>query len=206
MADPMHVAFVTSEMVPFMKTGGLADVSAALPKALARLGHRVTVLLPRYGPIAYPGGRVPGLGARARGQREPQRRLLSPRAGARPRGRVRRAPAVLRASVPLRCRQRRLRRQPAALRVPLASGDRVLPQPRRAARRVPRPRLADGPGARVPEGLLLGRSRRSTVRPRCSRSTTSPTRGTSAPTRPTSWACRGTWAAARSSSTAASAT
>lgn len=35
-----------------MKTGGLADVSAALPKALSRLGHRVTVVLPRYGPIS----------------------------------------------------------------------------------------------------------------------------------------------------------
>jgi starch synthase len=35
-------------MVPFIKTGGLADVSAALPKALTRLGHRVTVLVPLY--------------------------------------------------------------------------------------------------------------------------------------------------------------
>src|SRR5687767_3557487 len=44
----MHIAYVASEMVPFVKTGGLADVSAALPKALARLGHRVTVLVPLY--------------------------------------------------------------------------------------------------------------------------------------------------------------
>jgi starch synthase len=50
--DTLHVAFVTPEMVPFLKTGGLADVSAALPKALARLGHRVTVVMPRYGTIA----------------------------------------------------------------------------------------------------------------------------------------------------------
>jgi starch synthase len=56
MPAPLHVAFVTSEMVPFLKTGGLADVSAALPKALGRLGHRVTVFLPRYGPIAFPPG------------------------------------------------------------------------------------------------------------------------------------------------------
>jgi starch synthase len=54
--DALHVAFVTSEMAPFAKTGGLADVSAALPKALARLGHRVTVVLPRYGPMPYPAG------------------------------------------------------------------------------------------------------------------------------------------------------
>ena len=60
MADALHVAFVTSEMTPFMKTGGLADVSAALPKALGRLGHRVTVLMPRYGPIGYPAGEFRG--------------------------------------------------------------------------------------------------------------------------------------------------
>jgi starch synthase len=48
MESPLHVAYVASEMVPFIKTGGLADVSAALPKALAHLGHRVTVLLPLY--------------------------------------------------------------------------------------------------------------------------------------------------------------
>ena len=47
-------------MAPFAKTGGLADVSAALPKALVRLGHRVTVFLPRYGPIAFPPGEFLG--------------------------------------------------------------------------------------------------------------------------------------------------
>jgi starch synthase len=44
----LHVAHVTSEIAPYVKTGGLADVSAALPKAQARLGHRVTVLAPLY--------------------------------------------------------------------------------------------------------------------------------------------------------------
>lgn len=39
---------VASEAHPFAKTGGLADVLAALPAALVRLGHRVTVILPRY--------------------------------------------------------------------------------------------------------------------------------------------------------------
>ena len=56
----LHIAFATSEMVPFMKTGGLADVSAALPKALVRLGHRVTVFLPRYGSIPFPPGELVG--------------------------------------------------------------------------------------------------------------------------------------------------
>ena len=43
-----------------MKTGGLADVSAALPKALVRLGHRVTVVLPRYAAVPYPAGEFRG--------------------------------------------------------------------------------------------------------------------------------------------------
>lgn len=44
----MHIAFVASECVPFSKTGGLADVVGALPKALANIGHQVSVYLPRY--------------------------------------------------------------------------------------------------------------------------------------------------------------
>ena len=39
---------VASESVPFAKTGGLADVLGALPRALARLGHTVDVVIPRY--------------------------------------------------------------------------------------------------------------------------------------------------------------
>lgn len=44
----MHIAFAASECVPFSKTGGLADVVGALPRALAALGHTVSVFLPRY--------------------------------------------------------------------------------------------------------------------------------------------------------------
>ncbi len=44
----MKILFVTSEGLPFSKTGGLADVLEALPKALATMGHEVSVLLPRY--------------------------------------------------------------------------------------------------------------------------------------------------------------
>jgi starch synthase len=40
--------FVASEGLPFSKTGGLADVAEALPKALAAQGHEVAVVLPRY--------------------------------------------------------------------------------------------------------------------------------------------------------------
>lgn len=44
----MNIVFAASEGVPFSKTGGLADVVGALPRALAALGHSVTVYLPRY--------------------------------------------------------------------------------------------------------------------------------------------------------------
>lgn len=44
----MRVLFVTSEVAPLIKTGGLADVSAALPHALRRLGDDVRLLLPGY--------------------------------------------------------------------------------------------------------------------------------------------------------------
>ena len=54
----MKVAFVASEGVPFSKTGGLADVVGALPKALAALGHDVEVILPRYR-VTPPGSSVP---------------------------------------------------------------------------------------------------------------------------------------------------
>jgi starch synthase len=44
----MDVLWVASEMAPFSKTGGLADVAGALPKALAARGNRVIAVSPRY--------------------------------------------------------------------------------------------------------------------------------------------------------------
>ena len=44
----MRILFVASEGLPFSKTGGLADVVEALPKALVASGHEVAVVLPRY--------------------------------------------------------------------------------------------------------------------------------------------------------------
>ncbi|BCS33713.1 glycogen synthase 1 [Luteitalea sp. TBR-22] len=52
---PLRILMVASEAVPFAKTGGLADVVAALPKALGSLGHDVTVVIPRYRGIAVEG-------------------------------------------------------------------------------------------------------------------------------------------------------
>ncbi len=44
----MKIAFVSSEVVPFAKTGGLADVAGSLPIALKQQGHEVCVFMPRY--------------------------------------------------------------------------------------------------------------------------------------------------------------
>jgi starch synthase len=44
----MKILFVSPEGLPFSKTGGLADVVEALPRALVEMGHQVAVLLPRY--------------------------------------------------------------------------------------------------------------------------------------------------------------
>ena len=46
--EALNILTIAPEAAPFAKTGGLADVTGALPLALARLGHSVTVVLPRY--------------------------------------------------------------------------------------------------------------------------------------------------------------
>ncbi len=50
-ADNLRVLFMSAEMTPFAKTGGVADVANALPRALRALGHDVRVVMPRYGRI-----------------------------------------------------------------------------------------------------------------------------------------------------------
>ncbi|MBI5586320.1 MAG: glycogen synthase GlgA [Deltaproteobacteria bacterium] len=44
----MKVLFVTSEVAPFSRAGGLAEVSQALPLYISRLGHEVVVVTPKY--------------------------------------------------------------------------------------------------------------------------------------------------------------
>jgi starch synthase len=53
----MRVLFVASECAPFVKTGGLADVVSALPKALGEIGIETRVLLPGYPPVLAALGR-----------------------------------------------------------------------------------------------------------------------------------------------------
>jgi starch synthase len=50
---PMKVLFVASEVAPFRKTGGLADVAGALPKALRKRGIDVRVVMPLYSGIRW---------------------------------------------------------------------------------------------------------------------------------------------------------
>ena len=53
--QPLSILMVASEAVPFAKTGGLADVTAALTAALGRLGHRVTLVMPLYREVGWVG-------------------------------------------------------------------------------------------------------------------------------------------------------
>ncbi len=46
--DTLKILMVSSEAHPFAKSGGLAEVAGALPDALARQGHEVTLVVPRY--------------------------------------------------------------------------------------------------------------------------------------------------------------
>jgi starch phosphorylase len=51
LANPLKILMLSAEVFPFAKTGGLADVAGALPRALRALGHDVRVAMPRYGRI-----------------------------------------------------------------------------------------------------------------------------------------------------------
>ncbi len=55
---PLRVLFVTSEAVPFAKTGGLADVAGALPKFLQALGCEIKLVMPYYRMVRKSGAPV----------------------------------------------------------------------------------------------------------------------------------------------------
>jgi starch synthase len=57
MAESLNVLFLSAEVAPFAKTGGLGDIGGSLPKALHELGHDVRVVMPAYQKIeaGYPG-------------------------------------------------------------------------------------------------------------------------------------------------------
>ncbi|MGB9441817.1 MAG: glycogen/starch synthase, partial [Desulfobacterales bacterium] len=47
----MQILYVSPEITPFAKTGGLADVAQALPKAIKALGHDIRTVMPKYLPV-----------------------------------------------------------------------------------------------------------------------------------------------------------
>jgi starch synthase len=51
MKKERKILLASTEVVPFAKTGGLADVVGALPKALEKVGAEVTIVMPKYGSI-----------------------------------------------------------------------------------------------------------------------------------------------------------
>ena len=51
MAKPLNVLFLSSEVEPFAKTGGLADVSGALPQVIKHMDNEIRVMMPCYGSI-----------------------------------------------------------------------------------------------------------------------------------------------------------
>ena len=46
--NKLKILFAASEVAPFAKTGGLADVAGSLPAALASQGHQVVIVMPFY--------------------------------------------------------------------------------------------------------------------------------------------------------------
>jgi starch synthase len=83
MARRLRILFMASEVEPFAKTGGLADVAGALPRALLGLGHDVRILMPKYRGVEALAESVQTIVPRVRvslGDRETEGDLLEGRA------------------------------------------------------------------------------------------------------------------------------
>ncbi len=178
----MNIVFAASEGVPFSKTGGLADVVGALPRALAALGHQVSVYLPRYRQtkLTDPATVVRSVTVPF----DDQYRFASVVSGGS-QGGVRfyfvEYPAILRSRRSLRHASRGLSRQRRALRPVLPHRAGGVENSRRA-RHFSLPRLAVGSGSGSAAHHLRGRSRLSAMSARSSPSTTWATRACFRPT------------------------
>lgn len=58
MPKPLKILFVTTDLAPFSKAGGLGDVSKSLPKAMSGMGHDVRIVMPRHGVIDEKGHNI----------------------------------------------------------------------------------------------------------------------------------------------------
>lgn len=58
MSKPLSILYCSSEVYPYAKTGGLADVSYAMPLSVRDLGHDIRVMLPKYGNISERKNRI----------------------------------------------------------------------------------------------------------------------------------------------------
>lgn len=52
MSKPLSILFVSSEVIPFAKTGGLADVSGSMPQVVRELGHDIRIIMPKYAVVS----------------------------------------------------------------------------------------------------------------------------------------------------------
>src|SRR5215468_2489266 len=77
--ERVRVLFATPECTPWIKTGGLGDVSAALPRALAAAGLDIRVLLPAYRPVLAAAAHAHVVTTLAATPRFPAARLLEAR-------------------------------------------------------------------------------------------------------------------------------
>ena len=119
----LRILMIASEAQPFSKTGGLADVATALPKALGQLGHDVTLITPRYRGIAD--GPVVGRVSIEMAAHRFTADLIEAPDRARGARAAARLPRALRPRRHLLRRARRLPRQRGALRVSVRRRDRM---------------------------------------------------------------------------------
>ncbi len=58
MAKPLSILFVSSEALPYVKVGGVADVSFSFPLALRDIGHDARIMVPKYGSVSERRNRI----------------------------------------------------------------------------------------------------------------------------------------------------
>ena len=177
----LKILYLSAEVVPFAKTGGLADVAGALPKAIRCSGPRHpggdAALWPRGDREVRPGsppGRARGADGRADGDRRPPRGQHRRRAG-RDAGLLRGQPALLRPPGHLHVPGRR-----RALHLLLARRAGDVPRARLAARRDPLQRVAHGAGPQLAARPSTATTRSSPAPRPSTRRTTWSTRASSA--------------------------